>query len=39
VDEVEERTAEMCNAALFVAAAAALVKEGVKEPKFDFFLM
>ncbi|KAK4127521.1 hypothetical protein N657DRAFT_215439 [Parathielavia appendiculata] len=37
-DEVEERTAEMFNAALFVAAAAALVKEG-KQPKFDFFLM
>jgi len=37
-DEVEERTAEMFNAALYVAAAAALVKEG-KQPKFDFFLM
>jgi hypothetical protein len=37
-DEVEERTAEMFNAALYVAAAAALVKEG-KRPKVDFFLM
>ncbi|KAK4238728.1 hypothetical protein C8A03DRAFT_33258 [Achaetomium macrosporum] len=37
-DEVEERTAEMFNAALFVATAAALVKEG-KRPKIDFFLM
>ncbi|KAK3308158.1 uncharacterized protein B0T15DRAFT_490753 [Chaetomium strumarium] len=37
-DEVEERTAEMFNTALYVAAAAALVKEG-KRPKFDFFLM
>ncbi|KAK4104894.1 hypothetical protein N658DRAFT_492994 [Parathielavia hyrcaniae] len=39
-DEVEERTAEMFDAALFVAAAAALVKEKEgKVPKFDFFLM
>jgi CRISPR/Cas system CMR subunit Cmr4 (Cas7 group RAMP superfamily) len=37
-EEVEERTAEMFNAALFVAAAAAFVREG-KQPKFDFFLM
>jgi hypothetical protein len=37
-EEVEERTAEMFNAALFVAAAAALAKEG-KQPKFDFVLM
>ena len=38
-EEVEEKTAEMFDAAVFVAAAAALVKEGVKEPEFDFFLM
>ncbi|KAJ4302165.1 hypothetical protein N0V88_002301 [Collariella sp. IMI 366227] len=38
-EEVEERTAEMFNAAVFVAAAAALVKEGERENKFDFFLM
>lgn len=37
-DEVEQKTAEMFNAALYVAAAAALAKEG-KQPKFDFFLM
>ena len=36
--EVEERTAEMFDAAVFVAMAAALV-EGGKEPKVDFFLM
>ncbi|KAL2191791.1 hypothetical protein L209DRAFT_761414 [Thermothelomyces heterothallicus CBS 203.75] len=36
--EVEEKTAEMFDAALFVAAAAAMVKDG-KQPKFDFFLM
>ncbi|KAL2135403.1 hypothetical protein VTI74DRAFT_8636 [Chaetomium olivicolor] len=38
-EEVEERTAEMFNSAVFVAAAASLVKEGEKENKFDFFLM
>ncbi len=38
-EEVGERTAEMFDAAVFVAAGAALVKEGVKVPKFDFFLM
>lgn len=37
-EEVEERTAEMFDAALFVAAAAALVQPR-KHPKFDFFLM
>ncbi|KAK4044787.1 hypothetical protein C8A01DRAFT_42405 [Parachaetomium inaequale] len=37
-EEVEERTAEMFDAALFVAAAAAVGKEG-KQSKFDFFLM
>ncbi|KAH6840925.1 hypothetical protein B0I37DRAFT_438424 [Chaetomium sp. MPI-CAGE-AT-0009] len=37
-EEVEEKTAEMFDAAVFVAAAAAMVKEG-KQPKFDFFLM
>jgi len=37
-EEVEERTAEMFNAAVFVAAAAAVAQEG-KQPKFDFFLM
>ncbi|KAL2025086.1 hypothetical protein VTK56DRAFT_88 [Thermocarpiscus australiensis] len=38
-EEVEERTAEMFHAALFVAAAAALVQHPRKVPKFDFFLM
>jgi hypothetical protein len=37
-EEVEEKTAEMFDAAVFVAAAAALVQPG-KQPKFDFFLM
>ncbi|KAK4155477.1 hypothetical protein C8A00DRAFT_41938 [Chaetomidium leptoderma] len=37
-EEVEEKTAEMFDAAVFVAAAAAVGKEG-KQPKFDFFLM
>ncbi|KAL2144310.1 hypothetical protein VTI28DRAFT_9298 [Corynascus sepedonium] len=36
--EIEEKTAEMFDASLFVAAAAAMVKES-KQPKFDFFLM
>ncbi|KAK4148182.1 uncharacterized protein C8A04DRAFT_23978 [Dichotomopilus funicola] len=37
--EVRKRTAEMFDAAVLVAGAAALVKEGEKQPKFDFFLM
>ncbi|KAL2256481.1 hypothetical protein VTK26DRAFT_1599 [Humicola hyalothermophila] len=37
-EEVEERTAEMFETAVFVAAAAAMVKED-KENKFDFFVM
>jgi hypothetical protein len=37
-EDVEEKTAEMFDAAVYAAAAAALVKEG-KQPKFDFFLM
>lgn len=37
-DEVEERAAEMFDACVFVAAAAALVQPR-KQPKFDFFLM
>ncbi|EAQ85992.1 hypothetical protein CHGG_07245 [Chaetomium globosum CBS 148.51] len=37
-DEVEEKTAEMFDAAVYVAAAAAVMKEG-KQPKFDFFFM
>ncbi|KAH6641490.1 hypothetical protein F5144DRAFT_590769 [Chaetomium tenue] len=37
-EEVEEKTAEMFDAAVYVAAAATLLKEG-KQPKFDFFLM
>ncbi|KAK4185016.1 hypothetical protein QBC35DRAFT_517204 [Podospora australis] len=37
---LEKRTAEMFDAAVYVAAAAALVMEGQgKVPKFDFFLM
>jgi hypothetical protein len=37
-DEVEERTAEMFDACVFMASAAALVQPS-KQPKFDFFLM
>ena len=37
-EEVEEKTAEMFDAAVYVAAAATMLKEG-KQPKFDFFLM
>ncbi|KAK4204213.1 hypothetical protein QBC40DRAFT_164945 [Triangularia verruculosa] len=37
--EVEEKTAEMFNAAVYIAAGAAVVMEGKKVPKFDFFLM
>ena len=38
-EELEERTAEMFNASVFVAAAAAAVAQEGKQPKFDFFLM
>ncbi|KAK4138648.1 hypothetical protein BT67DRAFT_413207 [Trichocladium antarcticum] len=38
VEEVEERTAEMFETCVLMAAAAALVQP-TKQPKFDFFLM
>lgn len=38
-DELEERTAEMFDACVYVGAAAALQRWPGKGPKFDFFLM
>ncbi|KAK3501563.1 hypothetical protein B0T13DRAFT_397109 [Neurospora crassa] len=38
-EELQERTAEMYDSAVFMAGAAALVKRDTKLPRFDFFLM
>ncbi|KAK3939539.1 HypA protein [Diplogelasinospora grovesii] len=38
-EELEKRTAEMFNAAVYVASSAALAQYPQKHPKFDFFLM
>lgn len=38
-EELQDRTAEMYDSAVFMASAAALVKRDTKLPRFDFFLM
>lgn len=38
-EELQERTAEMYDSAVFMASAAALVKRETKLPRYDFFLM
>lgn len=38
-DELEERTAEMFNACVYMASSAAMTMHPPKQPKFDFFLM
>ncbi|KAK3403534.1 hypothetical protein B0T20DRAFT_389181 [Sordaria brevicollis] len=38
-EELQKRTAEMYDSAVFMASAAALVKRETKMPRYDFFLM